>query len=94
MMKIVFLGYLTSPETAINSVAGNKMQWNVVGQLANLSDINLSCVSVTPMMSFPHSKIIHHQKTSEMLFSNVKNQRVAFWNLPVLKQFSTAPTVL
>mgnify|MGYP005780732795 CR=1 FL=1 len=46
MEKIVYLGYLVSPEEANiasgASVAGNKMQWNIVKNLALEEDVEVS----------------------------------------------------
>ena len=87
MKKIVFLGYIVPPEKANGSVAGNKMQWNTVKQLAALEDVQVSCVSITPMAVFPHNKKMWSAYHKEMLFPGVENHRVAFCNLPIVKQF-------
>jgi glycosyltransferase involved in cell wall biosynthesis len=86
--KIIFLGYVVPPEEAEGSVAGNKMQWNTVRQLSALDDVQVVCVTVTPMTPFPHNKTIRYKSQKATLFPGVDNHRVAFWNLPVIKQFS------
>lgn len=86
MKKIVFLGYIVPPAKASGSVAGNKMQWNTVKQLAALEDVQISCVSITPMPVFPRGKKIWHGYQKEVLQSGVENHRVGFCNLPVIKQ--------
>lgn len=88
MKKIVFLGYVVSTPTAAGSVAGNKMQWNTVRQLSAIEDTQVTCVTVTPMASFPRDKTIWHKKVVETLFPGVENHRVSFCNLPIIKQFS------
>lgn len=88
MEKIVFLGYVVSPEHLTNSVAGNKMQWNLLHQFSKMNGINLSCVTVTPTSSFPHSKKLFHRKQTEQLFENITNHRISFCNIPIIKQLS------
>ena len=88
MKKIVFLGYVVSPDKAGGSVAGNKMQWNTVGQLSALEDIEITCVTVTPMATYPRNKTIFHKAKIDPLFPGADAHRVAFWNLPIIKQFS------
>ena len=57
MKKIVYLGYVMNPEEANRisgaSVAGNKMQWNVVKNLAQYEDIEMTCVTISPLAAFP-----------------------------------------
>ena len=88
MENIVFLGYVVPPEQLSGSVAGNKMQWNVLNQLSKRNGITLSCVSVTPSRSFPHEKKIRYRYHAEQLFENVKNHKIGFWNIPIIKQLS------
>ena len=71
-----------------SSVAGNKMQWNVLCQLSKRQGISLTCVSVTPSLSFPHDRKIYYPYIEEQLFENVTNHKIAFCNIPVLKQLS------
>lgn len=53
MKKIVYLGYVVTPEEANHasgaSVAGNKMQWNVIKNLALRKDVEITCITVTPL---------------------------------------------
>ncbi len=88
MKNILFLGYVVSSEQAGTSVAGNKMQWNTVRELSGLDDVNITCVTVTPMASFPREKVIRSAYSKDALFPNVANHRVAFWNVPIVKQLS------
>lgn len=88
MEKIVFLGYVVSPEHLTNSIAGNKMQWNLLRQLSKINGTSLSCVSVTPTSSFPHSKKLFYRYQVEQLLGNVTNHRISFCNIPILKQLS------
>ena len=93
MEKIVFLGYVVSPEKLSSSVAGNKMQWNVLNELSKRQNVEITCVSVTPSRSFPKDKRIFYSYHSERLFENTTNHKIAFWNIPVLKQLSQITNV-
>ena len=88
MKKIVFLGYVVPQEQMSSSVAGNKMQWNVLNQLSKRQGVEITCVSVTPSRSFPSDKNIFYRYHSEQLFKNVQNHKIAFCNIPILKQIS------
>ena len=91
MKKIVFLGYVVKPEEANRasgaSVAGNKMQWNVVKNLSQHDDVQITCVTVSPLAAFPHDKKIYYKHQEEQLLENVRSIKVGFCNLPVIKQF-------
>ena len=90
MKKIMFLGYVVSPDEANvasgASVAGNKMQWNIIKNLKNIEDIDISCITVTPLASYPSDKKIYQRKEERKLFQNVKVNRISYLNLPVIKQ--------
>ncbi|WP_285959009.1 glycosyltransferase [Thomasclavelia spiroformis] len=90
MKKIIFIGYVVSPDEANvasgASVAGNKMQWNVIKNLRNIEDINISCVTVTPLASYPNDEKIYQREEEQNLFQNVKVKRISYLNLPVIKQ--------
>ena len=88
MKKIVFLGYVVPLTETDVSVAGNKMQWNTVRCLSELEGVEISCVTVSPMASFPRGKMVRYGGKEESLFPGVKNHRVAFWNVPIIKQVS------
>ncbi len=88
--KVFFLGYLVSPEEANvasgASVAGNKMQWNVVKHLAEYDDMDVECISITPYAAFPHDKMLFQREEHQMLNHHIPCLRVGYCNLPVLKQ--------
>ena len=90
MKKIVYLGYLVTPEEANRvsgaSVAGNKMQWNVIKNLGVMEGIDVSCVTVTPLASYPRDKKIYQQKEEQTLFQNVNVNRISYLNFPIVKQ--------
>ena len=91
MKKIVYLGYVVNPEEANRisgaSVAGNKMQWNVVKNLSQYEDIEMTCVTISPLAAFPKEKKIFQKRQEEELINGVKSIRIGFSNLPVIKQF-------
>lgn len=91
MKKIVYLGYLVTPEEANRSsgasVAGNKMQWNIVKNLSKYDDVEITCVTIPPLASFPHDKKIYQRCQTEILLEGVHSIKISFCNLPIIKQF-------
>lgn len=91
MKKIVYLGYVVNPQEANEasgaSVAGNKMQWNIVKHLAQYEDIEMTCVTISPLAVFPHDKKFFYKKSEEEIVLGVKSIRIGFCNLPIIKQF-------
>ena len=62
MQKLIYLGYVIDPKKAGNyagvSIAGNKMQWNVLRCLSMQGVFDIECLSITPMAVFPKQKKI------------------------------------
>ena len=91
MKEIVYLGYVVSPVEADQdsgaSVAGNKMQWNVIKHLASWEDINITCITVTPLAAYPRDKKIFQKYEVKELFPGVISHQVAYYNFPIIKQF-------
>lgn len=91
MKKIVYLGYVVTPEEANMesgaSVAGNKMQWNVVKNLSQYDDVEITCVTISPLAAFPHDKKIYYKHQEEQILEEVRSIKVGFCNFPVIKQF-------
>lgn len=89
--KILFLGYVVTPEEANiasgASVAGNKMQWNVIKNLSQIRDVEIDCVTVPPRAAFPHDKKVFCKSEKVEIIKNVMSYRISFCNLPVIKQF-------
>lgn len=69
------------------SVAGNKMQWNVVKNLSQYEDVEMTCVTISPLAAFPHDKKIFQKKQEKELVQGVKSIRIGFCNIPIIKQF-------
>lgn len=91
-MKILFLGY-TVPKVMAGtlsgaSVAGNKMQYNVLKHLAKYDDIELLSLTLYPVNVFPKEKRAYIKKETIDICENVKSLKIPFINLPVIKQFS------
>ena len=91
-MNVLFLGYVVPPEEAGSlsgiSIAGNNMQWNVIKNLAKYPDINITCLTLTPIATFPRDKKVYQNSDEIDLGENITAKRVKFINLPVIKQFS------
>jgi glycosyltransferase involved in cell wall biosynthesis len=91
LKKIVYLGYVVTPEEANHasgaSVAGNKMQWNVIKNLALRKDVEITCITVTPLASYPSEKNIYQKYEKKELVPGVTSHRISYCNLPVVKQF-------
>lgn len=91
MLDVIFLGYVVKPaeanKTTGASVAGNKMQWNVVRHLGERDDMRIHCVTVTPLAAFPHDRKIWQSRQREQLTEQVVSTRVRYMNLPIIKQF-------
>lgn len=90
MEKIVYLGYVVSPEEANlasgASIAGNKMQWNIIKNLTLKKDVELTCVTVTPLATYPHDKNIYQRYEKAELMPGVISHKVSYCNLPIIKQ--------
>ncbi|GAA4652902.1 hypothetical protein GCM10023142_00400 [Anaerocolumna aminovalerica] len=88
-MKVLFLGYGVSRETASKlygaSVAGNKMQVNVLEQLAKYPDIDLKCITIYPVAAYPNGKLFIKRERI-CLFDSFYSLKIGFLNLPFLKQ--------
>ena len=89
-MHIIYLGIISRPEDIGKigeaSVAGNKMQYNLLNYLSKYKDLEIDVVSFHPFKAFPHCKKLFIPKTKEKLFDNVDLYQVGYPNLPVVKQ--------
>lgn len=95
-MKILFLGYAISKKEASDlygaSVAGNKMQINVIKELSKYNKLNLNSITVYPVAAYPKGKI-YVKKEKINLFPNFYSTKVSFINLPIIKQLFQAISV-
>lgn len=89
-MKILFLGYLVNPELASHfsgiSVAGNKMQFNVLNCLKAYKNLEIKSVTICPVATFPNEKKIWFGNKEVSVSQNLTSYRVSFLNLPIIKQ--------
>lgn len=96
-MKLLFLGYVVSKEKAIKlsgiSIAGNKMQYNVLKYLDSYSEIELSAITICPVAVFPHDKTLYVKNEDIPICDNIISRKVSFINLPVIKHFTQALSV-
>lgn len=89
-MKVLFLGYAVNPDVATKlsgvSIAGNKMQVNVLRELNRYDDIELTSVTVFPVAAFPREKKLYFKEEIIEVVDGIKSVRVPFLNLPFIKQ--------
>ncbi len=89
-MHIIYMGVISRPEDIGKigeaSVAGNKMQYNLLKYLSRYEDLQIDVVSFHPYKAFPRCKKLWIPKTKEQLFQNVDLWQVGYPNLPVIKQ--------
>lgn len=88
-MDIIFLGYMVPLEKMNQysgiSVAGNKMQYNIVNELNKLSDVTVYCVSMLPYACYPRDKRMY-VGNKKYEYNGIKCSEVAYLNLPIIKQ--------
>ncbi len=96
-MKILFLGYAVNPREAAKlsgiSIAGNKMQANLLATLVKNPDIQLDSVTVYPIASFPRDKKLYVLDEVIHINDGITSHRVRFCNLPFIKQLSQTLSV-
>lgn len=88
-MKVLFLGYPVSRDTASKlygaSIAGNKMQINVLDHLSKYPDVDLKSITIYPTAAYPKGKLfIRREKIC--LFDKFYSLKIGFPNLPIIKQ--------
>lgn len=95
-MNIIFLGYLVPLEKMNQysgiSVAGNKMQYNIINELNKLPNVTVHSVSVLPHACYPRDKHILVGK-KEYEYHGIKCNEVFYWNLPIIKQVTQIVSV-
>lgn len=88
-MNIIFLGYLVPLEKMNQysgiSVAGNKMQYNIINELNKLPDVTVHSVSILPHACYPRDKHVSVGKKAYE-YHGIKCSEVSYWNLPIIKQ--------
>lgn len=96
IINIVFLCYAVSPKKIGNysgvSVAGNKMQLNIIKNLNKQKGVHLKTVSVRPIAQFPNDKSIILNHNIETVDS-IELDQISFLNLPAIKTYSQSHSV-
>ena len=92
MQKLIFLGYVVDPDTAGEysgiSIAGNKMQWNVLQGLVESGKFDVECLTISPLAVFPKEKRLWQKKEASLLQGGIRQTKIPYCNLPVIKQLS------
>lgn len=88
-MKILYLGYAVSATEADSlcgaSVAGNKMQLNLICGFANNPNIDLKIITILPIAHFFRSKQFRVKSECFKVINDVKAKKISFINLPIIK---------
>lgn len=86
----MFLGSVTSRDMietlSGRSIAGNKMQVNVLENLIIYADIKIDAISNLSIAAFPHDKTVYAKKRTIKLTDELSTIQIPFLNLPVIKQ--------
>lgn len=90
-MHITYLGIISRPEDigkiGISSVAGNKMQYNLLNYLSKYDDVSIDIVSFHPYKSFLSSGKFFVKPQIEYLYGGrVKIYQIGYINISILKQ--------
>lgn len=89
-IKVLYLGYAVpqsdSKKYSGISIAGNKMQLNILKRLYDNQDILLDVITIPPISGFPHDNKIFVETKKVPLFKNNFALEIGFINLPVIKQ--------
>lgn len=92
MKKIIFLGYMVKPSEADKlsgiSIAGNKMQWNIIKNIAKQEEYVVDCVTLVPRATFPKDKKIFQYRKINSIEKINKMIYVRYLNLPFFKQIT------
>ena len=90
-MHIIYLGSVTSKEEVAKlsggSVAGNKMQWNVLTELKKYSDVSIDAFSILSIAAFPKEKRLFVREEKKEISKGVYVTQIPFLNIPILKQW-------
>lgn len=91
-MEILFIGYAVNWDNQLEysgiSIAGNKMQVNLLKQLGRREDIDLKCISISPVASFPKERRLFLKGKTINIVENVNSHAIGFCNLPLIKQIT------
>ncbi len=89
-MHITYLGIISRPEDigkiGICSVAGNKMQYNLLHYLSEFDDVSIDVVSFHPYHSFPKGKLFVKPQLEYLFDGKIKLWQIGYLNITVIKQ--------
>lgn len=89
-MKILYLGYAIDSKLASKqlgaSIAGNKMQLNILENLSKFDDVEIDVITLYPTAVFPRTKNILIKREKISLTENLFSTKVFYINLPLIKQ--------
>lgn len=87
-MNVLFIGYAVESKKADEltgaSVAGNKMQLNIIKNLLKEFDVN--SITVWPVAAFPKDKNLYIKELDIKIIDNFETRRIGFLNIPIVKQ--------
>lgn len=90
MKKIIFAGYAISEMEALKasgvSIAGNKMQLNILHELSKYDDLIIYPITIYPCASYPKDSKLIYRKKNINLWENQQSTQLGFINLPIVKQ--------
>lgn len=90
-MEILYLGYAIPSGDAdiLNgaSVAGNKMQLNIIKEISKHEDVSLQCITIYPIAPYPHNALVMKKKI-ENIGNGQSTFCIGFINLPLIKQMN------
>lgn len=90
MLNIIYLGYAV-PSNEVDrysgiSIAGNKMQLNILKNISSDLNISFSCLSITPLASFPRDKNLFQRNELCMLAPRLNTRIIPYINVLIIKQ--------
>lgn len=89
-MKILFLGYavnnITIEKLSGASIAGNKMQLNILKNLNDYRDSKIDSITIYPVASYPKDLKKYIKKEEISIFENLKSTKIGFVNIKPIKQ--------
>jgi len=89
-MNILYIGQVINIEDQIKysgcSVAGNKMQYNILSNLIDNDSVHFDFITVLPVAAFPKDNRVYYKKQRVYLNKGVVGTAVGFINFPFIKQ--------
>lgn len=92
MKRMIYVGYAISetevPKASGVSIAGNKMQLNVLRELSKYEDLEIYPITIYPSAAFPiDSNLIYKKQYMNLnLWNGQHALRLGFLNVPIVKQ--------